>query len=205
MFYKTGEILLPIVIHMVISNLTGILLASYLNAALTTTIAAVITLPIMLYFYQRDKKAGGTKGERISWWIYPLMGATGAVSNQLITFLMNFLKVTERFSNEVQEELFLGGLWIQLLGLGILVPILEEVLFRGLVYGRLRKYLTKGSAIFIGALLFALYHGNVVQAIFAFPMSILIIWSYERWKSLAVPIFFHVGSNLIAIILTQIR
>ncbi|MCD7882190.1 MAG: CPBP family intramembrane metalloprotease, partial [Lachnospiraceae bacterium] len=88
------------------------------------------------------------------------------------------------------------------LGPGLFVPIAEELIFRGLVYARMRIRLQVGSAAFFSALLFALYHGNPIQAIYAFPMAIVLALLYEHGGKLIYPILFHMGANLAAILTT---
>ena len=86
----------------------------------------------------------------------------------------------------------------------ILVPITEEFLFRGLIYQRLKKYIPVWSAVLAGAGIFALYHGNMVQILFAFPMALVMLLAYEKWNSLYVPIIFHMAANLTAVLLNII-
>ena len=111
------------------------------------------------------------------------------------------LRIQDHFSNAVQEQLFAGQAMVQLLGLGMLVPLAEELIFRGLIYTRIRKRIPAGAAIFFSALLFALFHGNVIQMVFAFPLALILAWLYERSGWFACPLAFHMGANLTAIVL----
>lgn len=84
---------------------------------------------------------------------------------------------------------------------GVCSPIVEELLFRGLVQrglNRLFASVQKGIylSVLVTALLFAIYHGNLAQAMFAFPMGILIGLSYVRLLSIYAPIVFHVCANV---------
>ena len=56
---------------------------------------------------------------------------------------------------------------------GILGPIAEEILFRGLVLRSLRPY-GKKFAIVVSAILFGLFHGNLLQAPFAFVVGLVL-------------------------------
>ena len=83
--------------------------------------------------------------------------------------------------------------------------VLEELIFRGLVQrglNRLFAPLQKGAylSVLVTALLFAIYHGNLAQAMFAFPMGILIGLSYVRLLSIYAPIVFHVCANVTTLI-----
>lgn len=88
---------------------------------------------------------------------------------------------------------------------GVCSPIVEELLFRGLVQrglNRLFASVQKGIylSVLVTALLFAIYHGNLAQAMFAFPMGILIGLSYVRLLSIYAPIVFHVCANVTTLI-----
>jgi phosphoglycolate phosphatase-like HAD superfamily hydrolase/membrane protease YdiL (CAAX protease family) len=79
---------------------------------------------------------------------------------------------------------------------GLIKPLEEELLFRGLVYGRMRRYFPKIVAIPVSALLFAAYHGNLVQLLYAWLMGSLLAWAYERYKKLGASILVHGMANL---------
>ena len=201
MFFKTGNILGPILLHYLTANLIYLLFGNKLDAAQLTVLTAIFVLPLVSFCYIRKQK----REERaaIPWWSYAVAGGLGIVTNQGLTWMMTYFAVTEKFSNAVQEELLRTDFLIQLLGLGILVPITEEVLFRGLVYQRLKKDTKKWLAVLLGAGLFAVYHGNAMQMIFAFPMAVVLILLYEKWESLWIPIVFHIAGNLSAVILNR--
>ena len=79
---------------------------------------------------------------------------------------------------------------------GIIAPIEEELVFRGLVYGRMRKYFPAAAAIPVSALLFGAYHGNLVQLIYAFCMGCLLAWAFERYKDIKASVLVHAAANL---------
>ena len=57
--------------------------------------------------------------------------------------------------------------------MGIFAPLSEEILFRGLVLDTLRPY-GKRFAIFGSAVLFGLFHGNLLQTPYAFGVGLLL-------------------------------
>ena len=59
------------------------------------------------------------------------------------------------------------------LGACIIGPLCEELVFRGLLAGRLARYGQKPGA-FISALLFGLYHANLEQFFYAFALGLLL-------------------------------
>ena len=205
MIYKIGNVFVPLLIHYLIAAFVLLFGANFMDDALLTSLTALVALPVMWYLYRRDRRNGAveTTAPRgtVPWWAFLVTILLGIVSNQMITGVMNYFRVTQQFSNEVQEGLLRGDIWAQVLGLGILVPVMEEILFRGLIYNRLKKYVSLWTAILGGAVIFALYHGNMVQFLFSLPMGLLIILLYERWHSLSIPIVFHIAANLSTVLL----
>lgn len=130
-----------------------------------------------------------------------LCAVSGGILNLLWSGILQQLRIQDHFSNAVQEQLFAGQAMVQLFGLGILVPLAEELIFRGLLYTRIRQRIPAGAAIFFSALLFALFHGNVIQMVFAFPLALVLAWLYERSGWFACPLAFHMGANLTAVVL----
>ena len=79
----------------------------------------------------------------------------------------------------------------------ILPPLVEETVFRGLIL----HYLKKGGARFwaanlIQAVLFGIYHGNLIQGIYAFCIGVLLGYLAERYSSLIIPVLVHALFNL---------
>lgn len=94
--------------------------------------------------------------------------------------------------------------WI---AVGVLVPIAEEMVFRGAI---LRTLLTlcghrwRWGAIVLSALLFSLAHGNMAQLLNATLLGCLLGWLYYRSGSIAPGIVFHMVNNSVAVLLVRL-
>jgi len=77
-------------------------------------------------------------------------------------------------------------------------PILEELLFRGIILEGLLKNYQPYRAIGFSSFLFALIHGNLAQGIGALMIGILIGWIYWKTESIIPGIFIHLFNNLVA-------
>ncbi len=206
----------PVMLHLVISEITAILAGNVSDSAARTALSAVLVLPFAIWMYWQDKKQKDKPSQekrnteqRITeqrLWCCLGMAVlcllSGGILNILWSRILNLLRITSYFSNETQEALLTSNILMQLLGPGLLVPLTEELVFRGLFYARIRTRLQVRQAVFFSALLFALYHGNPVQMIYAFPMALILAVLYERSSNLAYPVLFHMGANLAAILLT---
>lgn len=88
---------------------------------------------------------------------------------------------------------------------GILASIGEEVVFRGMVYRRVRSYFGVLPAILLSAALFGIYHGNVLQFVYAFFMGLLFAALYEKTGSIYAPIAAHVSANVFSILYPYVQ
>lgn len=88
-----------------------------------------------------------------------------------------------------------GDSFSMLLYASFLGPFAEEILFRGLILRSLQKY-GKQTAIFISALLFGLFHGNVVQIPYAFLVGLLLAYVTVEY-SITWAIVLHVFNNFV--------
>lgn len=125
----------------------------------------------------------------------------GGVLNIFWSSILNAIQIQNYFSNRVQAELLSSNMAVQALGLGIIVPIAEELIFRGLTYKRMKRVFPVKVAILLSALLFAVYHGNLIQIIFAFPLAVVMALVFEHGKLFVYPVLFHIGANLTTIFL----
>ncbi|OGV57763.1 MAG: hypothetical protein A2X45_19685 [Lentisphaerae bacterium GWF2_50_93] len=72
-----------------------------------------------------------------------------------------------------------------------MAPIVEELLFRGVILGGFLKNYSKRNAIIFSALLFAIYHLNPYQFAGAFVGGIVLAWIFAETESLLLCIFLH--------------
>lgn len=90
-----------------------------------------------------------------------------------------------------------------------LAPVVEEVLFRGVVFGSLRKR-NRFWAFAVSALLFAVYHlwdaflGGfdwllVLYLLQYIPAGLILAWCYERGRGIWAPIFLHMIINYVSV------
>lgn len=86
---------------------------------------------------------------------------------------------------------------IQILTTGLMGPILEELLFRGIVFNRLRKMTTLKKSMLYTSIIFALLHlPNIINAIYALVLSFVLIKAYLKYNTIKVPMMIHVFANI---------
>lgn len=86
---------------------------------------------------------------------------------------------------------------------GIISPLAEEAVFRGILFNRLREDFPLPVAVCLSGLLFGLYHGNLVQGVYGAVMGMLMAYLYAVMGSFGIPLLFHAAANLTVYLLAQ--
>ncbi|MEE3419806.1 MAG: HAD hydrolase-like protein [Lachnospiraceae bacterium] len=100
------------------------------------------------------------------------------------------------FSNQIAEE----HIVIAILLIGVLGPIAEEFLFRGVFYRRLREATNIYVAVIVSAGAFGAFHGNLSQGVAAAVMGIALALIYEHYGTLKASITAHMAVNIFGVI-----
>ncbi|MDP9904726.1 CPBP family intramembrane glutamic endopeptidase [Arthrobacter bambusae] len=122
-------------------------------------------------------------GQAAGAWIYTHLGSTG-------------------FDRHVQAQQS-SGFALSLLASLLVAPVVEEALFRGLLYPMLRKKAGAVVAAVLSSLLFAALHGNAVQAMAVIPLGLLLALVAERTRRVWPCMVLHLAYNLAAMMLPQ--
>lgn len=156
-------------------------------------------LPVVVFLVILRRKAGRGNAIHLGlrrvnmpmvlWGVLLLM-ATGVVVEPILA-----LFPTEAYDG-VKDVIGLGG-WA-ILSAVVAAPILEEVLFRGLIFESCRERFGRGAAVLISALLFGLIHVIPVQVINAFVVGLILGYVYLKTNSLLSVIILHGVNNAIA-------
>lgn len=98
-----------------------------------------------------------------------------------------------------------------LAALVFLSPVVEETLFRGVLFGALRER-SRAAAYIVSTAVFSLYHvwqyaaasmdaSMLIYALQYIPASVALAWCYERTGSLWTPMLYHAMNNLASLLL----
>ena len=183
----------PILIYLLIFDLAALsgIAAGTARIGIAAGIGIVLAGPLYLREARADRK--------ISYLKTTLSGVVFCIFGNL---LIAGLQIEGSGYRPTAAVLSGGLLWQQLLVIGLLAPLAEELIFRGLVFGRLREELHFWPAAVLSALLFAGFHGNIVQGVYAFWGGLLMARSYETYHSIKAPFTIHAVSNLLSILLS---
>lgn len=116
-----------------------------------------------------------------------------ALSMALTVILPLLPKIFESYSSVMNA---LGSESVlMILCVCILAPIGEELIFRGLTFRIMRKAVPLWAAVVVQALLFGIYHMNLVQGVYAFLLGLLFGYVAYRYGSVVPGILLHMVVN----------
>lgn len=198
------RVIYPIVLYTVI-NIAVFLMVSGIDTLTITMISALFAAAGLGFLFSRDQQERGQKvcNGGISLKQVVLTAVFGIGSCIAVNNFIEIGKIGLLFPgfNQVAVSLYSPPLWIQFLAIGFVIPIAEELVFRALGFARIRDQHGYWLAAVVSSLIFALYHGNMVQGIYAFILGLCMCRVYECTGSILSPILFHQSANLTSIIL----
>jgi membrane protease YdiL (CAAX protease family) len=184
---------------MIFPNITGNV--STLIAAVSYAVAALSiggNAKLLIAKTSEDVRLCHLRHMPISRYILLDLAVVGAVLGLNLLFaLTGFIDISASYQ-EVAESQFAASLIVGLLCYGVITPVAEELLFRGIIHNGLRRFMDWRSAVLMSAAIFGIYHGNIVQASYGFLMGWLLAYGYEYFGKFKVPVLIHIVANLLA-------
>ncbi len=106
------------------------------------------------------------------------------------------LRIPENDTLIQAEQALNSSLIYAVLSVCIIAPIIEEVIFRGIILNGMLKRYNPSTAIIISSLFFAFAHGNFHQGVNAFLLALIIGCIYYKTHSLYLAIYCHFFNNI---------
>lgn len=134
-------------------------------------------------------------------YIIALLTTAGAVLGLNLLFDLTGITNSSAAYQAVAESQLSASLAVGLICYGIVTPLAEELIFRGIVYNELKRSYRLPLAMVVSALLFGLYHMNLIQGGYGFIMGLLMVYLYEYFGSFLWPVLVHMLANSLAYVL----
>jgi membrane protease YdiL (CAAX protease family)/uncharacterized RDD family membrane protein YckC len=96
-----------------------------------------------------------------------------------------------------------GAPWLAIVGVAAIAPVVEEIVFRGMVFGWLRGRTPLAWAVVISAALFALEHIGFLQLTLFLPifaMGVVLALLYHHARSIWPSVLVHATFNLVGLL-----
>lgn len=97
------------------------------------------------------------------------------------------------------EETIRGNPALAIVAVALLIPVAEEILFRGLLFGAVRKRWGSRSTILITAIIFGASHGDLFYFVPLAAIGLVLGWTRNKTGSVWVSAFIHILNNSLAL------
>lgn len=173
------------------------------HGAAITLVSNFLTVAGLFLFFKLRKKSlcqeiKLTKTSPVNLVLAPVIGASMSYT---LDFVLSLLPVSpevmENFAQQ-HDALMSGNPLICFLAVVLLAPISEEFIFRGLIYGNLKKGTKILLAGLLSALMFGFVHGHPIWMLVGFLAGLCLVYVYEVTGSLWCCILVHLTNNCLA-------
>lgn len=229
-FIRVWHILYPVCIYYIVTTLVLSVLVSFvpqstgfrLFAQLVTSLA--VLKPLYRFYRQSGVGQAGQKmknrpGSRRS----PLHGLfaptfantasraaafyaaaflTGGCFALALNNVLGALRIADYSASygQVTETFYTGRLLLEIAALAIVIPAAEELLYRGIVYVRIKEWLGVYAAVLGSAVIFGIVHMNLVQFVYATIFGVLLACFTEWGGGVGGALAAHMAANLTSVL-----
>ena len=213
---QVWELIYPLLMYYAVTVFVMLFARSILGTSeeqymLCQCIVDLVAIPVIyLGFYRPDLKiwsaayAGSFESHGVRDVLFTLAIALtlGTGINNLIC-MSPLIEASAGFA-EANRNFYSATLMIELIGSGLLTPIAEELIWRGVFYGRVRRMLGLRLAIVVSALGFAFVHFNLVQGLYALLLGLAFALILEKGGRLYLTMLAHMACNTLAVLRTEL-
>lgn len=156
-----------------------------------------LTLSMSAEKHNREKKR-----RILSVFITIILAMASSLGLNILLSLTGMVEMSASYQDVAKQQysvVFGAGMIL----FGLISPITEEIVFRGLIFNRMRRYFPHAAAVIVSGILFGIYHGNLVQGLYGGCMGIMMAYLYERMHSFLIPCLFHATANIIVYMVAQ--
>lgn len=167
-------------------------------------IAFVIGIPWLIRRYRTSRKDIGLT--RLPTWMDILLSPAGFVVYLLVSSVIVYTagRILPNFNPEQAQNVGFQNLanhfeyFLAFLTLVVIAPLAEEILMRGYLYGKLRKFVPVWLAMIITSALFGVLHGQWNVGVDVFALSLVLCSLREVTGSIWAGVLLHMAKNGLA-------
>lgn len=197
-FFICGLFMLVYMLQHSNDDLNSSLLLEYINnqTLLIIAIECIVFIPIFYSVYKNYRM------DRVNYTTQTILKLAGlafllsTVLNFIIIMIKHFVGIS--FSNS-------SITFTTIVATGIIGPILEELLFRGIVYGKFSLIFKDNVAFYLSIMVFAIFHtGGISQIFFAACIGYYLTYIYRKYHDIRLSMLAHICVNMTSILLSPL-
>ncbi|MDZ5255160.1 type II CAAX endopeptidase family protein [Clostridium sp. LIBA-8841] len=186
-------------------NVLEVLTPVMYHLSLVSDLIMLLVL-FLIYLGAKEKLFKSCRFNRIQGNTIPYIIIFSIGLTMLILFLMGVFSsllpsIFESYSIVGNAMLATHNSVLSLIIVIVLIPIFEEIFFRGVIFGFLRDNYKFPIALIVQALVFGILHGNLVQSVYAFILGLFLGAIFYYTNSLYASILSHITYNLFGILI----
>ena len=220
--YTVWDCIYPVVTYLLITSLAFLVpvvpgevdtllpMIDFSNAMILNSLAAIIL--IFTWFGIIYTSKSGEKKEPIGMAAlfstklkdYVFIGWLGISLGICLSVAVSIFGISEQDEafKQVNELIESQPFWLKIASVGIIIPIQEELMYRGLIYKNIEQRYNHIKAAVISSTVFAVMHMNLSQGIYAFLMGLVMAFIYQKTKNIYACITFHCSANIFAVFIS---
>lgn len=170
------------------------------NASYITVASAVMAVIFFGRMYLKERNSFLKENNKeINIFVMIAFGVMLSMAAGSILSAMNIDNIYGSYE-KTSSLLLNGNIVYRLFALGVITPAAEEIIFRGLVFNRVKKQYGSLYGIVVSSLMFGVFHFNLVQGLYAFIIGMAFAYCYELTGDLKVPVYMHMSINVLTVL-----
>lgn len=166
-----------------------------------TVLSNALTLLLFAYYYKMRQSSFFEKihAFKVQPRLYRLSAELGVCAAVSILFIISIIPFPQGWLDALDQNnaVILGSSKLMMYACTVLAaPLLEEILFRGLILGTLGDAMPKWIALILSSVAFGAVHVNPIGIVYATIFGFLLGWIFIRTKSVLTCIIVHALYNL---------
>lgn len=170
------------------------------NASYITVASAVMAVIFFVRMYLKERNSFLKENNKeINTFVMIAFGVMLSMAAGSILSAMNIDNIYGSYE-KTSSLLLNGNIVYRLFALGVITPAAEEIIFRGLVFNRVKKQYGSLYGIVVSSVMFGVFHFNLVQGLYAFIIGMAFAYCYELTGDLKVPVYMHMSINVLTVL-----
>lgn len=209
-FAWVWSLIWPLLLYEILSGTVALVTGYFFSLSLmgTTLVANLAEIPVFGRIYARDfcrREEGSLFLEMPDTYLLIWTVTGSAALAVLCNVAISMTPLTEWSGayREMAVAMNGDGMVLRLIVSVLAAPAAEELVMRGVFYKRIRQRLPAGTSIVCSGLVFGIFHGNLVQGVYAFIMGMFFAGVMERFGTVMVPVLAHMSANLVILFLSE--
>jgi hypothetical protein len=162
-----------------------------------------------LWYYIREKKYHYLPNYKRAFTLRNIITVMGIAffgqyaSNLIVLFI--YAVLPEQFANYqdvIQTfDIDAGNPFLTVFCVVLFGPLVEELLFRGMIFGKMRRVFSFWPSALVSAILFGVFHLNLVQGVYAAVFGVVLAFVFEKTETIWGCYMLHALFNLCSYII----